>query len=390
MANPTVISLERDYHDWNGTLPAVTFCYRDRLNQEAMEDFLEEKWNITSSDEDYEYFSGFIQAVVDISIDNLDIFDGFALQKRIKEVSFLEITQAVVPIIEQHIGSFDRSFQLDAVPIITEKGLCYSVNSPLAQQMFQMPQEDQIPVIKKPLSCKYTKNQCFMKIDVYGHRLSAVFVHSPFEIPLAETPSFAMERTDEITATYKIIETTADESLRELSLRQRKCLFHDEKLRMLSSYSLNLCTMECRASIALSVCGCKPFFYPFVEGPDCGINGMVCLNHFSWMQEAKEACECPKPCLDLLYMQNTFKIENWDVGEDAVPFAQKSTFRLEILPPRMRHRREILFTFEDLLVSLGAAASLFIGISFYNILHGFFAHFELMIDVICWCRARRS
>lgn len=31
-ANPTVISLERDYRSWNGTLPAITICYAIRVD----------------------------------------------------------------------------------------------------------------------------------------------------------------------------------------------------------------------------------------------------------------------------------------------------------------------------------------------------------------------
>uniref|UniRef100_A0A1B0FV54 Putative sodium channel protein nach rhagoletis zephyria n=1 Tax=Lutzomyia longipalpis TaxID=7200 RepID=A0A1B0FV54_LUTLO len=414
-ANPTVISLERDYHDWNGTMPAVTFCYVDRLSPEAVEVFLETKWNITPSHKEYPFFSRFIESVSNISVMNLQAFDEFAFDEQLRSADFLEITKAafdefafdeqlrsadfleitkaVVPIFEQYISNFDRTAQLDAVPIVTEKGLCYSVNSPLTP-IFSVAnrkphQENEIPV-REPLSCKYTKNQCFLKIDVYGFRLSSVFVHSPFEIPLGDTQAPSLEPTDEITATYRIIETTADDSVRELSVSQRNCLFYDEKIRRLPSYSLNLCTMECRARAALNACGCKPFFYPFVQGPDCNVEGIFCLNRLSWPERTKGTCDCPKPCLDLLYIPNSYKVESWDVGEEGIPFAQKSTFRLEILPAKMRNRREVLFTFEDLLVSLGAATSLFIGISFYNMLHGLLLHFELVIEIIQWCRGRRS
>ncbi|XP_059614883.1 sodium channel protein Nach-like [Phlebotomus argentipes] len=385
MANPTVISLERDYHDWNGTMPAVTFCYANRLTTEAVEFFLEEKFNVTPSDQDFFYFYEFVEAVVNISILNLRALDEFAYDERLQDTSFLEITQFVVPVFEQYISSFDKTVQLDAVPIITEKGLCYSVNSPLSH-LLAVEQDHRI---RKPLSCKFSISQCFLKIDVYGFQLSSVFVHSPFEVPLADTLSFAMEPTDEITSTYKIVETIADDSLRELSVRQRKCLFQDEQIRGLPSYSVNLCLMECRAAAALHFCSCKPFFYPFIEGPVCGIDGIFCLNRISWPDNVKNSCNCPKSCRDLLFLRNTFKVENWDVGEEGIPFAQKSTFRLEILPPRMRHRREVLFTFEDLLVSLGAATSLFLGISFYNMLHGAFVHIEILYEIIRWCRVMR-
>lgn len=40
VANPTVISLERDYREWNGTLPAVTLCYHKRINDTKAEELI--------------------------------------------------------------------------------------------------------------------------------------------------------------------------------------------------------------------------------------------------------------------------------------------------------------------------------------------------------------
>ncbi|GAB0089965.1 uncharacterized protein DMENIID0001_045940 [Sergentomyia squamirostris] len=392
IANPTVISLERDYHDWNGTMPGVTFCYEDRLNSEAVDAFLEAKWNITPLDDEYSYFASFVEAIVNVSVLDLNKFDEFSFDDRLREVDFLDITKMTVPILEQHISNFDRGIHLEAIPIITEKGLCYSINSPLAHLLSiaqTNPNPKDFGSMQPTLSCKFTKNQCYLKIEVYGDRLSAIYVHSPFELPLGESRAFALESTEEVSSTYKVVETTADVSLRDLSPKQRKCLFYDEPIRELPFYSVNLCTMECRATAALSICGCKPFFYPFIPGPQCGIDGMFCLNRILWLEQTKGMCECPKPCLDLVYIENSVKIESWDVAVDGIPFAQKSTIRLKILPPRMRHRREVMFTFEDLLVSYGAAMTLFIGTSFYNLLQGTLIHFEFFYDIIRWCWPRR-
>lgn len=39
-ANPTVISLERDYRNWNGTMPAITLCYSIKYNRSLIEEYV--------------------------------------------------------------------------------------------------------------------------------------------------------------------------------------------------------------------------------------------------------------------------------------------------------------------------------------------------------------
>lgn len=40
-ANPTVISLERDYRHWNGTMPAITLCYSVKYNRSKIAEFVQ-------------------------------------------------------------------------------------------------------------------------------------------------------------------------------------------------------------------------------------------------------------------------------------------------------------------------------------------------------------
>lgn len=50
-----------------------------------------------------------------------------------------------------------------------------------------------------------------------------------------------------------------------------------------------------------------------------------------------------------------------------LPFLQKASFRVEVVPPKMRLKREIIFSFEGMIVSFGGAATLFLGISLWQI-----------------------
>lgn len=46
-ANPTVISLERDYRHWNGTLPSVTLCYTIKIDPTKADDYIRRFFTLT-------------------------------------------------------------------------------------------------------------------------------------------------------------------------------------------------------------------------------------------------------------------------------------------------------------------------------------------------------
>lgn len=96
----------------------------------------------------------------------------------------------------------------------------------------------------------------------------------------------------------------------------------------------------------------------------CNLADIECLVSNAWPTNVREdECNCPKTCNLLMYSESSFKISSWNVEDNGIPFAQKSSFRVEVLWPRLRLRREVLFTFEDLLVSFGGAVTFFIGLN---------------------------
>lgn len=80
--------------------------------------------------------------------------------------------------------------------------------------------------LKQPLKCHFGKQQCFIKVDLlestgavrkYLRRVfrtsikfNAIFqidVHSPFEISSTDASNIALHKSDEIIASYKVLET---------------------------------------------------------------------------------------------------------------------------------------------------------------------------------------
>ena len=69
----------------------------------------------------------------------------------------------------------------------------------------------------------------------------------------------------------------ASGKLRDLYIQQRKCLFYDESNEQQPVYSVNICNSVCKAQHAINMCGCRPYFYPFMS-EIFGIKKVLLLN----------------------------------------------------------------------------------------------------------------
>lgn len=130
VANPTVISLERDYRDWNGTLPAITICYHKRVDEKRAKELIQKFWKVGEDDKNFSYFMDYINAVVYINESFKDA-SKFTNDRRLDEVDMLDIAREVHPIFNSVVTSFDTSAEFILNEVITEKGICYTVNSVL-------------------------------------------------------------------------------------------------------------------------------------------------------------------------------------------------------------------------------------------------------------------
>lgn len=94
-ANPTVISLERDYRDWNGTVPAITFCYHQRIDDSRARNLIKRLWNVEKYEDEFDYFMDFVKSVVNITIGNFRSFNRFSNDKRLEFLNMLSIAKEV-------------------------------------------------------------------------------------------------------------------------------------------------------------------------------------------------------------------------------------------------------------------------------------------------------
>nr|XP_032525886.1 uncharacterized protein LOC116776752 [Danaus plexippus plexippus] len=114
----------------------------------------------------------------------------------------------------------------------------------------------------------------------------------------------------------------------------------------------------------MELCGCQPFYYFYAAGPTCTVRGMRCLSlhqHRLFTLEGQR-CSCSQQCVDAVFKEALEKIENMTGG----PFGLQGSVHYTLEQPRERYVRYIVFYFQDLVVSFGGAAGLFLGASFIS------------------------
>ncbi|XP_035787924.1 uncharacterized protein LOC118464587 [Anopheles albimanus] len=380
-SNPTVIQMDKNYRDWVGIMPGLTYCFHDRIDWHRARQFLERHQLLTprviggrpAGNESTgntplsPYLTEFVQTLVEVTATSFGNLSRFINDTPlVTGVDVLELISWVHPQHDIAINSFEPEHaNLPVQQIVTENGICYALNvapaylqsSNYTRDNLQTSNKDALAK-KPPITCEFSRYHCYMKLDTYRSTMSYT-VHSPYEVATNDQLYTAVDESDELVAIYTLLETVSTERLKELSVEQRKCYFYDESYNQLPFYSRNLCLMSCRAARAVALCRCRPHFYPFAEGPQCSVLGLYCLQQNpEWHNNVD--CRCRKTCNDVGYFVTSQSKTQW-TAEGGIPFTHKASLRWEILQPKTRLRRVVIFSYEDLLVSLGGAVALFIG-----------------------------
>jgi hypothetical protein len=81
------------------------------------------------NDVEYLYFLEYVQMVVNTSISSFKTFKRFARDRRLESIDMSIIAKDVHPNINSIISGFDPNFNPQISEVITEMGICYSVNA---------------------------------------------------------------------------------------------------------------------------------------------------------------------------------------------------------------------------------------------------------------------
>ncbi|XP_050294298.1 uncharacterized protein LOC126734644 [Anthonomus grandis grandis] len=178
---------------------------------------------------------------------------------------------------------------------------------------------------------------------------------------------------------FSIKQTYTTEDARQLTVKQRRCIFTDEvKLKIDSSYSYTACTIECRMENIRAKCDCVPFFYPQISGfQSCSLSQLSCIaDHLDEIKDITR-CNCMLGCNNTIYETQHIAFEG-----------NSSGLKLFFVSwPMVKYKREVLFGWVDLLVSFGGIAGLFLGFSLLSVIE--FIYFYTLRACIAAFRERR-
>ncbi|XP_049782021.1 sodium channel protein Nach-like [Schistocerca cancellata] len=360
--NPTITGLDTDFHNWKVPFPAISVCSENPVNRQAVEKYVakigqtftstcnEETQNCTQIHTEY-----FTQ-IANLSYNNLYIIDELLSQQRINLSESIKDTQKqLVKRCKDLLQNctFKLSQKFDCCerffPIYTEVGFCFSFNSRHAT-----PGSFELETIRETDE----KWALDFAISVDEGEIVKLYIHSNDEIPVLDV-SPQHEWTQKISMiAFSAKETYTTEDARQLSIRQRRCVFADEiKLETDSIYTYSACTSQCRMRLAFTLCNCVPTFYrPNKPYKSCDAEGLKCLaHHYKKFLDKNRHCHCELGCKNTVY-----EVEKLQDQTGAAPGHIDIGF---VSWPMVRYKREVLFGWVDLLVSFGGIAGLFLGFS---------------------------
>ncbi|CAH1395973.1 unnamed protein product [Nezara viridula] len=374
--NPTVVSMERNYKEWNTSFPSVAVCPHSKYTEETLQNTVNNAMFSYVKDK-----KGFKQFLIELSNVTYGHFDELSFD--FKELNPRHYLKAVIlskyPFVYRVSNSNPEHYNvLDLNNFVSELGICYSYNSdstyyndPSYWDTNSWYNLGHFPVFQSsPLD-----GDIFAQLRNMNSGYQ-MFIYGP-----SEFPDIALTKLESYNKSYKTLDLTAlsivsSEAAEKLKIQQRKCrLQHESNLLTSPVYSYNLCRMECRIRECFKLCNCMPYFYrPVGQYPICGFNGMQCLQkHTERLTKLldpatgkKLRCPCLPLCHDVNYFIDTDNTMTWSLG---------TNLKLGLIKyPRFRLKREVLFGQTDLLVSIGGSAGLFLGcslLSFAEILYFF-------------------
>ncbi|XP_058056476.1 sodium channel protein Nach [Anopheles bellator] len=388
----TVVAIEKDHYYWNTSMPSLTICPLKRIYQPSLRSYCLIN-GITDENDQMEFFR-FLESLANSSYFNFENIHHNENVDRVLEVLQLQPDNYMKTIYnltrdlsrlddtELRVRTQSNLEYLRTLQTLTEYGICYTTNSFISSNLTAS-----LLLVgrQKPPDAFYSTRVVH---DVrFGNLFDgditysfigfeppiSIFYHSPYDTPnIANFQPLSNDAQEFETFSIELV-TTKDFKA-ETSISQRGCRFTDESnLTHYSIYTQGICQQECRITLAFKLCGCIPHFYPNPAGPNakpvCHYKQLIrCFpRHQKLFLEFKQdnndqkgiPCYCEQNCVGSKVI-----IENRQVLKETQKLIG-SIGGLVVMKryPLVRFSRQLLFTFTDLLVSIGGTAGFFLGFS---------------------------
>ncbi|KAH8309449.1 hypothetical protein KR059_009862 [Drosophila kikkawai] len=390
--SPMVISMDRNKLVWNTSFPSLTVCPHKRIDELKVEEYILAHPEQFESEEDQEDFRDFIVKLASLTYDNLETLP---LNKSygIPSNKYLDLLYELKWPFEPEISS-GAAVKMFIYETQTEFGICHSVNSLVARyNSFDYWRSGDWSILDH--GDRVTVHPLDGEIYAQIINLSTaydVYFHGAGDVPSISKQRYTFPESDYTTVELIALEIYTNEEARAFNTKQRSCRFNYEAEEMMTVpiYSFGLCLSECRMFFALRVCGCIPHFYRNRCGynhifgtqmrngrklPVCGLEGIECLVKIKReiislkSDRYKINCNCLANCDDSNFFVQSYRSRVWFLG---------ANLQWGIIDyPKMQLRRDVLFSFADVLGKfLGWSYWTF---TFLNLLINLFEYFTVYI-----------
>lgn len=124
--NPMVITIEKDYINWNTTFPSLTLCSIDKINETALNQYISD-----SHIKNKKLLRKFLQQLSNLTLENIDNIINYPdihPNDYIKILNYITYKNNVII-----TTAYNKTYFMKR--ILTEMGICYTFNSKIANYM---------------------------------------------------------------------------------------------------------------------------------------------------------------------------------------------------------------------------------------------------------------
>ncbi|XP_058122437.1 sodium channel protein Nach [Anopheles ziemanni] len=391
-SHATVVAIEKDHYYWNTSMPSLTICPMRRIYKPYLQSYCN-KNGITDQDEQAELFE-FLESLANSSFFNFEDIkhsekvDSLLEMLQIRPENYMNLiynlTRDLTRIDDTELRvrtqsnlEFLRTYQT-----LTEYGICYTTNSFISSNLTasllltgkQLPEDEfySTRIVHTVRFGNLFDGDITYSFIGFEPPIS-IFYHSPYEtLNIAKFQPMTSEAHEYETFSIEIV--TTKDFKEDTTISQRGCRFtYESNLTHYSIYTKDICLQECRIQMAYKLCGCIPHFYPNPAGSNmkkvCHYRQLMkCFPRYQKLflefQEDNNdnkgiPCYCEQNCVGSKVI-----IENKQVLKQTQKLIG-SIGGLVVMKryPLVRFSRQLLFTFTDLLVSIGGTAGFFLGFS---------------------------
>ncbi|KAH1028349.1 hypothetical protein HUJ05_001710 [Dendroctonus ponderosae] len=129
------------------------------------------KWGISEANNKYSYYLNFVKIVSNLTYKNLHLLNGFQNDETLINTDWIQLIEAVHPQLDGALLTFENKIKPEWQFVITELGLCFTLNSRFAKLM--VPNSTFTSIVSSDtwknkrgnLKCHYLNGLCYARYD---------------------------------------------------------------------------------------------------------------------------------------------------------------------------------------------------------------------------------